>query len=73
MTEFITNISKTAEGYPVKNLKWNQRDNIIVGMVKCPILGRENLHDGYVCVQWTKFGKPTNKWKGRIDLKISLF
>lgn len=72
MQEFITNISKTSDGYPVKDLKWNQRDNIIVGMVKCPILGRDNLHDGYISCQWKRNGYATNLFKGRKDLKLNI-
>ena len=68
--ELINTITQTVEGYPVKNLKWNQLDNILVGQVKCPITGRENLHDGYVVCQWRKNGSATNKYKGREDLKL---
>ena len=48
MEEFIKDIKETTKGYPVKNLKWNQLDNIIVGMVKCPIFGNDKLHEGYI-------------------------
>lgn len=70
MEEFIDDIKKTTEGYPVKNLKWNQLDNIIVGQVKCPILGRETFNEGYVVCQWRKNGSATNRFKGRDDLKL---
>lgn len=72
MTEFIKDITNTTEGYPVKNLKWNQLDNIIVGLVKDPIFGREGLNDGYICVQWSKYGKPIKLNKGRNELIIQL-
>ena len=52
--EQINTIKETIEGYLVKDLKWNQLDNILVGLVKCPIIGRDNLHDGYVVCQWRK-------------------
>ena len=70
--EFINNITETIEGYPIKNLKWNQLDNIIVGMVKCPIIGNENLHEGYIICQWRKNGSATNRFKGREDLYLKL-
>jgi hypothetical protein len=70
MEEFIDDIKETTEGYPVKNLKWNQLDNIIVGQVKCPILGRETFNEGYVVCQWRKNGSATNRFKGRDDLKL---
>lgn len=72
MTEFIENIKETVEGYPVKNLKWNQMDNIIVGQVKCPVLGRETFNEGFIVCQWRLNGWATNKFKGRKDLKLKL-
>lgn len=72
MEEFIKDITQTVSGYPVKSLKWNPLDNIIVGMVKDPITGNDKLRDGYVTVQWRKNGKPTNFNKGREDLQIQL-
>jgi len=72
MTEFIKDITETTEGYPVRNLKWNPVDNIIVGQVKDPIIGRANYQDGYITVQWRKNGKPTNHYKGREDLIIKI-
>ena len=72
MEEFIKDIKETTKGYPVKNLKWNQLDNIIVGMVKCPIFGNDKLHEGYIVAQWRKNGSATNRFKGREDLKLKL-
>ena len=72
MEEFIKDIKETIEGYPVKNLKWNQLDNILVGMVKCPIFGRENLHGGFIICQWRKNGCPTNNYKGQEHLKLKI-
>jgi hypothetical protein len=70
VNEIIKDITETVEGYPVKNLKWNSLDNIIVGMVKCPVIGRINLHEGYIVCQWRKNGTATNRYKGREDLKL---
>ena len=70
--EYINNITETVEGYEVKNLKWNALDNIIVGMVKCPMFGRAELHDGFVVCQWRKNGYATNRFKGREDLKLKI-
>ena len=66
------NITQTTNGYQIKSLKWNPVDNIIVGMVKCPLIGRINLHEGYVCCQWKRNGKPTNNFKGREDLTLQI-
>jgi hypothetical protein len=68
----LDNINKTQEGYPVKNLKWNERDNIIVGLVQCPLFGNLKLNDGYIVVQWRKNGLPTNNHKGRNDLRLKV-
>lgn len=69
--ETLKHIQETIEGYPVKNLKWNEMDNIIVGMVKEPY-GNIKVHDGYVCVQWKRNGYPTNRNKGRKDLILKM-
>lgn len=68
--ELLKDIKETTEGYEVRNLKWNKLDNIIVGQVKCPVLGRENYLDGFITCQWRKNGKPTNFYKGREDLTL---
>lgn len=73
MEEIVKTITQTVEGYPIKNIKWNERDNLIVGQVKCPIIGNPKLHDGYVTVQWNKRGKPINFNKGREDFILNLF
>ena len=72
MEERLAETTQTIEGYEVKNLKYNMRDDIIIGQVKDPIVGRPELHDGFVTVQWRRNGTATNKWKGRDDLKITL-
>jgi hypothetical protein len=70
--EYLNTITETATGIPVKNLRWLEIDNIIVGQVKCPVLGKETLHEGYISGQWTRKGIPTNKIKGREDLKLNI-
>lgn len=70
MEEILHTITQTTEGYLVKNLKFNLLDNIIVGLVKCPIVGREEIHEGYIACQWRKNGTATNRFKGRNDLKL---
>ena len=72
MEDFIKDITKTIEGFEVKNLKWNQLDNIIVGLVKDPMYGKDTIRDGFVCVQWSKYGKPIKLNKGRTELIIQL-
>lgn len=68
--ELLPHIKQTVEGYEVRNLKWNQRDNIIVGQVKDPILGNEKRLEGYIVAQWRANGFATNLFKGREDLKL---
>lgn len=70
--EYLDTITQTATGYPVKNLRWLKVDNIIVGLVKDPVTGKETLHDGFVSGAWTRKGIPTNKIKGRNDLKLQI-
>ena len=67
----LDNITETLTKYPVKNLKWNPVDNIIVGQVKCDY-GNPNLYEGYITVQWKKNGTPTNRYKGCDDLKLNI-
>jgi hypothetical protein len=70
--EDLNKITHTIEGDEVKNLKWKALDNIIVGLVKCPILGKPNLHDGFISGMWKANGQPTNKIKGREDLRLKI-
>lgn len=74
-TEQLKLITHTIEGFIVKDLKFNVRDNIIVGLVKHPIFGKESLRDGFICMQWRTNGLPTNKFKGfkELTLKIPSF
>ena len=71
-TEQLAAITHTIEGYPVKSLKWNPLDNILVGQVKDPVTGIPTHHDGYVVCQWRNNGKTTNKFKGRADLALNI-
>lgn len=68
----IKTITHTAEGYEVKDLVWKPTDNIIRGLVKCPVTGRENFNNGFVVVTWRKNGTLTPKYGGanRIDLYL---
>lgn len=69
--DIIKNITQTVEGYPVKNLKFNQLDNILVGQVLCPIIGKLNLHGGYITLTWRRNGSCI-KEKNRPDLKLEI-
>ena len=70
--EILENINETVSGYPVKDLRWKPIDNIIVGKVKCPILGKEHIHDGYVTGTWRKNGSPINSIHGMSDLRLKI-
>ncbi len=67
----LNNITETVDGYPVKDLRWLPVDNIIVGLVKCPIWGNDKLHDGFVSCKWRKNGACV-KDKDRKDLKLKI-
>ena len=69
--EILNTITQTVEGYPVKNIKFNQLDNIIVGQVLCPIIGKPNLHEGYITLTWRRNGLCI-KEKNRPDLKLEI-
>lgn len=71
METTLKEIKETVEGYEVKDLKWNELDNIIVGMVKEPY-SNPKVHEGFVCVQWKRNGSPTNRNKGRKDLYLKM-
>ena len=71
-TDQLKLITQTIENYPVKDLKYNLRDNIIVGLVQDPVLGKESLRDGFICVQWKTNGLPTNKFKGVKELTLKM-
>jgi hypothetical protein len=66
----LGNIKKTVGGYEVKDLRWIERDGLIVGMVKCPLFGKPTLHDGFISGQWNKHGFPQRVNKGRDEMKL---
>jgi hypothetical protein len=70
--EYLNTIKETTTGFEVKNLRWLPVDNIIVGLVKDPIWGRETLHDGFISGAWRKNGTPTNRIKNRTDLALPI-
>ncbi len=70
--EYLNTIKATVSQFEVKNLRWLPVDNIIVGLVKDPIWGRETLHDGFISGQWNRKGVPTNRIKGREDLRLDI-
>lgn len=74
MTELLSKVTHTVEGYEVKELKWNERDNIIIGRVKDPIVGRPEFHDGFVVCTWRKNGSLNQRYGGqqRQDLYLKL-
>lgn len=72
MQDKLKIITVTTGNFEVKDLKYNQRDNIIVGLVKDTEYGNPLLRDGWICVQWTRQGKPLKLNKGRIELNLSI-
>lgn len=67
----LDKITHTIEDYEVKNLRWLPIDNIIVGLVKCPIWGIPHLYDGYVSCKWNRKGFNL-KDKSRKDLTLKM-
>ncbi len=67
--EVLQAITHTVEGYEVKDLVWKPLDNIIRGMVKDPVRGRETLHNGFVVVTWKKNGSLTQNYGGKFIFK----
>ena len=70
--EVLNSITQTTTGYPVRGLRWKAVDCIIVGQVKCPVIGKEGFNDGYVSCAWRKNGKPTNFNKGNEDFILEI-
>jgi hypothetical protein len=68
----LKQITQTVEGHPVKDLRWLPLDNIIVGLVKCPYMGKPTLNEGYVSGMWKRNGSPTNKIKGFDHLYLDI-
>lgn len=50
----LDKITHTLEGYEVKSLRFLPVDNIIVGLVKCPIWGKP--HRPFASCKWRKNG-----------------
>ena len=72
MDRILDAIKMTDGGYLIKDLRYKSLTNIIVGLVKDPIFGKIELHNGYVSVQWNKSGYPINANKGRKEMRINL-
>ena len=72
--DLIKNVTETVEGYPIKGLRWKPIDNVIVGLVRDPILSNPNINNGYRSCTWYKTGKVTTKYggKGREDLNLKM-
>jgi len=72
--ENLDKITSTIEGYEVKNLRYKLPDNVIVGQVKCPIIGNPNLHNGFVVCVWHRNGALLPKYGGdkRKDLYLKM-
>jgi hypothetical protein len=70
----LDTITETVEGYPIKDLVWKPTDNIIRGLVKCPVTGRESFNNGFVVATWRKNGSLTPKYGGadRSDLYLKI-
>ena len=70
----LDTIVETVEGYEVKELRYKKVDNILVGRVKCPVLGRENLHNGFVSCCWRVNGTLHHRYGGttRPDLYLKI-
>ncbi len=70
--EQLKNITHTIGQFEVKDVRYKKLDNILVALVKHPIFGKPNLHDGFICVQFNIKGYPLNKFKGVDDLRLRL-
>ena len=67
-------ITETVGLYAVKDLTWLPLDNVIRGLVKCPVVGKETLHGGYVVATWRKNGSLMPRYGGntRTDLYLKI-
>ena len=75
MQETLNKITETINGHEVKNLTWLERDKVIRGQVKCPVTGRDSLHNGFIVITWRANGKVLPKWgtdREELNLEISL-
>jgi hypothetical protein len=70
--EFLEQITTTIEGYEVKELRYKKLDNLIVGRVKCPVIGNPALHNGFVVCCWRPNGTLHPRYGGttRPDLYL---
>ena len=71
-SEELKRITETIDGSLVKDLRWLSTDNIIVGLVKDEIYGKDHINDGYKSGQWSRNGTPTNRIKGRTELTLKI-
>jgi len=71
--ETIELITQTVEGNPIKDLKYNKRDNLLVGFVRDLVCGQANK-DYYVISTWRLNGTLMPKYGGstRKDLYLDL-
>ncbi len=67
-------ITHTVEGYEVIDLTWIPNDNLIRGRVKCPVIGKPTLHNGFVVATWRLNGSVMPKYGGkdRQDLYLKI-
>ncbi len=75
MEQSILNlITETIEGIEVKDLVWKPIDNIIRGLVKDPVMGRDSFNNGFVAVTWRRTGSLTKSYGGdkRKDLYLKM-
>jgi len=70
--EYLNTITHTIGNHEVKDLRWLPLDNIIVGLVKCPYMGKLTLNEGYISGMWRRNGSPTNKIKGFDHLYLDI-
>jgi hypothetical protein len=68
----LNSITETVDGTPVKDLVWKPTDNIIRGLVKCPVTGRDNFNNGFVVCTWRANGSVTIKYGGKARLDMYL-
>lgn len=68
------NITETVDGIEIKDLVWKPLDNIIRGLVKDPVMGRESRLNGFVACTWRANGSITQKFGGtkRPDLYLKM-
>ena len=70
--EDLNSITETVGGIKVKQLRWIKQDNIIVGLVQDPILGKTEINEGYIGGQWRRNGVTTNRLKDRPELNLQI-